>query len=118
MTSQEKLTSTLAKRIGKGLKADLAAESIRQNYKGTGSKVADRQLYCRFKNGAVIDLWVYGSGVVQLGGCCERHQNGAHVRPATRAVPAGETIDDTYEAVRAALAAWLNPPSPRIEGKV
>ena len=53
----KEFNTQLAKLLQK-LKKDAGAESLQQNYKGTGSQVHRRQLYTIFKSGAVIDLWL------------------------------------------------------------
>jgi hypothetical protein len=66
MTADE-FNTALAKML-QGLKKDLGAKNVRQNYKGTGSKKHARQLYVTFTNDVMIDLWLE-AGVVNLGGC-------------------------------------------------
>ena len=106
MTSQEKLTSTLAKRIGKGLKADLAAESIRQNYKGTGSKKHRRQLWIRFKSGAVIDIWLE-ERLVSFGGVVSN--GGGSPSPSPHSVLYKEkTPEQVYAEAMPILKAWAD----------
>lgn len=58
--------TTLAKLL-QGLKKDLGATTIRQGYKGTGSKSFKRQIFVRFANDKHIDLWLE-SNRVECGG--------------------------------------------------
>ncbi len=106
MQTTEQYTGALAKRIGKGLKKDLGAKTVRQNYKGTGSQAARRQLYCRFSTGAVIDIWI-GTDGVRLGGVVEIDGAGNRVKPATNIVR-GDDIEVIYGAVKDALDPWVN----------
>jgi hypothetical protein len=42
-------------------------KSIRQGYKGTGSKSAKRQLWVRFQDGSVTDIWLMNQSAVYGG---------------------------------------------------
>ena len=78
----EKVTNLVAKAFKKH-KKDAGIKSLSQNYKGTGSKIADRQLYIRFTNGAVIDIWVYPT-FVQYGGVVAMRADGKRIEPQPR----------------------------------
>lgn len=65
-TDSLEFSKALAKEIKRHKKA-LNVKSIQQNYKGTGSKAHKRQLYIRFNNGEVIDIFLEGPYVL-LGG--------------------------------------------------
>lgn len=75
MTAAEDInafTTQLAK-LFQRLKKDAGASGVKQNYKGTGSQKFRRQLWCRYKSGAVMDIWldqkaVRFGGVVMTGG--------------------------------------------------
>jgi len=103
----EEYTGRVAKELGR-LKKSMGATSIRQNYKGTGSKRAARQLWIHFDNGAVQDIWVYPSKV-ELG------RGVVHNRPS-KINPIGKTSvtlggRDPYEAaveVAEVLRAWAH----------
>jgi len=94
------LTGLLAKEIRKQLKT-IGAVNIRQGYKGTGSQAAVRQLWCRFDNGAVIDLWIGRGTVVQLGGVVRNGGQGPRNN-----VPHKDTVGDTAKAVFDAVKLW------------
>ena len=59
-------SNALSKEIKKHKKA-LNIKSIKQNYKGTGKQAHRRQLWIRFNNGDVIDIFLDGP-VVRIGG--------------------------------------------------
>lgn len=96
--------TALAKALGR-LKKDAQAETIRQNYKGTGSKKAVRQIWVRFKNGAVIDLWLE-HGYLGFAGVVAR--GGATALP--KGIPyRGQTVEQVYQETLAILQPWANP---------
>ena len=66
----EAFTGEVAKAIQKHKKV-LGVSNIRQNYKGTGSQVARRQLYVSFKTNQVIDIWL-DENAVKFDGCCRQ----------------------------------------------
>lgn len=51
----------------KNLKKDAGAISIKQNYKGTGSRKYRRQLYVRFSDNEVTDLWLEDNHIQTYG---------------------------------------------------
>lgn len=59
-----KLFATEIKKLHKGTTA-------RVNYKGTGSKSNQRQLWVNFPNGSTVDVWFYEDHV-QIGGVIDR----------------------------------------------
>ncbi len=66
MTDIDQFNTELAAAL-KGLKKDLGAVSIRQGYRGTGSKQHRRQVFIRFANQESIDLWLKEDRI-ELGG--------------------------------------------------
>jgi hypothetical protein len=62
----EAFTAEIARQLRKH-KLSLGIKNFRQNYKGTGSQKAARQIFISFKNGSVIDVWIYPT-YVQYGG--------------------------------------------------
>lgn len=99
----------LARLIGKGLKKDAGAATIRQNYKGTGRKKARRQLWVNFKSGATIDIWV-DMGFVKLGGVVTRRPEGSETVLSKTKIPYGnQTPEQVYAEVAKVLKPWANP---------
>ena len=85
----------------KKLKKDLGATKIRVNYRGTGSKRADRQVFVRFGEGGyndVIDIWVQKGGTT-LGGIYNRLK----VPPISHE---GKTPAQVYKIILKYLTAW------------
>jgi hypothetical protein len=73
--------TVLARKL-KSLKKDLGVLSIRQGYKGTGTRAYRRQMWVYMPPDAQpIDLWLEG-GFVALGGCC--HTNYGRVNVGER----------------------------------
>lgn len=105
MNRIEKHTADIAKLVRSGFKRELGALSVAQNYKGTGSQAGSRQLWCRFSNGAVIDIWI-GYRKPRLGGVVRRH-------PENAMMPFYDIVDDytdpeaIYAAIFNAVKAWL-----------
>lgn len=64
-------SNALSKEIKKHKKA-LNIKSIKQNYKGTGKQAHRRQLWIRFNNGEVIDIFLDGP-LVRIGGVLKTH---------------------------------------------
>lgn len=64
------------------LKRDAGAETVAQNYRGTGKQAFRRQLFVRFKSGAVIDLWLENSHI-GFGGVV-RNSPPRHSSPASK----------------------------------
>jgi hypothetical protein len=89
------------------LKKDAGAERIAQNYRGTGSQVFRRQLWVRFKSGAVIDLWLERHGV-KFGGVVSISPGGSLPLPRGVAYE-GKTPAQVYAEVAPMLRAWANP---------
>ena len=86
----------------KKLKKDLGATKIRGNYRGTGSKRADRQVFVRFGEGGyssdVIDIWVKKGGTTLTA-------NGSRlgVPPISHE---GKTPAQVYKIILKYLTAW------------
>ena len=101
----------LAKRL-QGLKKDAGATRIAQNYRGTGRQAFRRQLWVRFKSGAVIDLWLEGTRL-GLGGVVKNPPPGSRIDEAVilpRSIPySGRTPEEVYVEAATALRAWANP---------
>jgi hypothetical protein len=55
--ASETFTGEVGRALGK-LKRFCGVQSIRQNYKGTGTQAARRQLWVRLKDGRAIDVWL------------------------------------------------------------
>lgn len=107
----KEFNTQLAKLLQK-LKKDAGAESLQQNYKGTGSQVHRRQLYTIFKSGAVIDLWLE-SDRLGLGGVVTRGVGGV---PMPKSIPYGkDTPEQVYEKAAKLLKAWATPKTAKTE---
>ena len=105
MTDGEKFTGAVAKAIKTHKKA-AGIDSIRQNYKGSGSHAADRQLYIRFNNGALIDIWLY-TIEVHYGGVVIRKPNGQSTMPKSLRYDVGDkTPQEVASGVIADLVEW------------
>ena len=57
MTEQALRTAAIAKAL-LPLKKTAGLAAIRQNYKGTGSQRARRQLWIVLRNGSAVDIWL------------------------------------------------------------
>lgn len=68
----------LAKAFASGLKKQAGAATVRQNYVGTGRAAFRRQVWVRFRDGSVIDLWVEGTKVCLGGVVCNGFEFRAH----------------------------------------
>ncbi len=91
------------------LKKDAGAKSIKQNYKGKGSQAARRQLWIRFKSGAVIDIWI-DMGFVGLGGVVTNRPPGSDVTLSTKRIAYEKrTPEQTYAEVVKVIKPWANP---------
>lgn len=100
----------LAKLLQK-LKRDAGAETIAQNYRGTGKQAFRRQLYVRFKSGAVIDLWLENNHI-GFGGVVRNSPPGT-VRPLQRGVAYGAlSPEEVYEQTAHALGEWAKHTEP------
>lgn len=99
--------NTKLSKLMKGLKKDVGAKSIRQNYRGTGSQKAVRQLWVNFKNGAVLDIWL-NMGNVKFGGIVARHPEHDWTYPDPRQINHGDrTPEALYREMVAALKKWV-----------
>jgi hypothetical protein len=97
LEEQTKMSAALARRIGRGLKKDFGATMAKQNYKGTGSKSAHRQIWCRFP-GAFFDVWLTGN--ISLSG---RYTRASRVEVGVY----DGTPDEVYERIKPTIAAYL-----------
>lgn len=106
MTAAEDIDAfnTQLAKLFQRLKKDAGASSIKQNYKGTGSKKFRRQLWINFKSGAVIDIWLedrlvnFGSVVKNGGGTLEKKT----------VMYQEKTPEQVYAEAMAVLKAWAN----------
>lgn len=100
--------NTALAKLMQGLKRDIGAKAIRQNYRGTGSKAHCRQLYVTLADDRVIDVWL-NSGHAELGGVL-RHTG------MLRDVHYGaKTPEGIYRVIAARLDA-LTKGLPAVEG--
>jgi hypothetical protein len=107
-TDWNEYNTKLAKLMAK-LKKEAGAKSIKQNYKGTGKQKARRQLWVRFKSGAVIDIWI-DMGYVGLGGVVTNRPPGSDVLLSKKRIPYdNNTPEQTYAEVLKVLKPWANP---------
>ena len=86
------------------LKKDAGATSVKQNYKGTGSQKHRRQLWCRYKSGAVMDLWLDGDAV-RFGGVVT---NGGGTLSQKAVAYQDKTPEQVYAEASKVLNAWAN----------
>jgi hypothetical protein len=86
--------TALSKRL-KLLKKDLGAVTVSQGYKGTGSRVYRRQIFVRFSNDKVIDLWLEDEYVL-LGGVCMTNYGKVIINQRN----INEVYDDVVNALR------------------
>jgi hypothetical protein len=106
LEEDEVFTKDLAKAFAKK-KSALGIKSIRQSYKGTGRKKAKRQLWVRFKNGAVIDIWLEPDQI-KLGGVVAVLPNGQRVYPSPSKIPIRvDNVNRLADVMEKALEAWL-----------
>lgn len=99
--------NTKLSKLMKRLKKDAGATSITQNYRGTGSQKAVRQLWVRFKNGAVLDIWL-NMGNVMFGGVVARHPEHDNTYPDPRQINhADRTPEEVYRLAKDALKKWV-----------
>ncbi len=110
----EAYTAAISKAM-KALAARVQGVTFQQNYKGTGSKAAHRQVFVRFPSGAFIDVWLTDGGV-SFGGVAERHPARAW---SPTAIPYSKrSAEAVARDVVAMLAAWgvspqgTRPPPP------
>lgn len=102
LDAAEAFTKALARKM-QGLKRALGARRVAQNYKGTGSKRADRQVYVHLADGDV-DVWLERTGW-RIGGVIDRRPRGA-TRPYPRRGAYQPDLDATWLELLAALQAW------------
>lgn len=88
--------TALARKL-KQLKRDVGATKVRQNYRGTGSKRAHRQLYVGLPGGT-MDLWLR-DGHISLGGVV--NATGISVRYDNK------SVDQVYAEVKRVLETWI-----------
>jgi hypothetical protein len=96
--------NTKLAKLMQGLKKGADAETIKGNYKGTGKQAFRRQLWVRFKNGAVIDLWL-DNGYLKFGGVVARSNSGGQTVPAG-IIYKGKTPEDVFDLALKAIKAW------------
>lgn len=89
--------NTKLAKLAKGLKKDVGATKIRQNYKGTGKRKHRRQLYIDFPGGKSFDLWL-DSGFVRFGGV---------MRTNIPDLDFQDTPEATYREIVRRIKAWL-----------
>ena len=100
--------TTLAKLMQR-LKKDAGAESISQNYRGTGSQAFRRQLWVRFKSGAVIDLWL-DNGRLGFGGVVMNRPPGNAPGVLPKSLPYGDkSPEQVYAEAAELLKVWATP---------
>ena len=87
-------------------RGQLGIASFRQNYNGTGSQKAVRQIWMSFKNGAVIDVWIH-PGVVKYGGVVGIHPSGKRTvpNPSVRKTP--DDAKKTADIIADDLKEWM-----------
>jgi len=96
--------NTKLAKLMQGLKKGADAETIKGNYKGTGKQAFRRQLWVRFKNGAVIDLWLE-NGRLEFGGVVARSNSGGQPKPSP--IPYKDrTPEDVFDLALKAIKAW------------
>lgn len=91
--------NTALSKLMKRLKKDANVKSIRQNYRGTGKQKARRQLWTRFKDGRVLDIWL-DMGSVKFGGVVQGPF------PDPRAIKNARTPAATYDRMVEILNKW------------
>jgi hypothetical protein len=87
------------------LRQDAGAETIRQNYRGTGSRAYRRQLYVRFTNGSMIDLWLEDDRI-ELGGVVRRSASTDQADLPKFIRYASKSPAEIYAEVAHALRSW------------
>lgn len=75
----EVFTAEVSRQLKKK-KKELGIKSMKQNYKGVGNQKAGRQVWIRFINGAVIDVWLYPSHIT-YGGVVNIDPTGSRTKP-------------------------------------
>ena len=94
----------LAKKI-KGVKRDLGVKTIKQGYKGTGGQKHRRQVWLRWEDGSVVDVWL-DDGFFRFGGIVSQ-VGGREVQVSPRQIDYdGKPVDTIYREVVTALQAW------------
>ena len=102
---EEKFTDMIAKAFKKHKKV-AGITNVRQNYKGTGSKRARRQLYIKFDNGAVIDI-VLSPESVQYMGVVAIRADGKRIEPQPRGFKyENMKVADIGKRIADDLASW------------
>ena len=86
------------------LKKDAKASSIKQSYKGTGSRKHRRQLWINFESEAVIDIWLEQDSVV-FGGVVAR---GGGNLSKTHVAYGDRTPEQVYAEAMPILRDWAN----------
>ena len=105
--------SELTKKL-KGLKRDLGVKTISQGYKGTGGQKHRRQIWLRWDDGSVVDVWV-DDGFFSFGGITSQI-GGRNVQVNPRQIDYdGKPVDAIYREVVTALKAWRSlADSPKV----
>jgi len=92
-------------------KRELGIKSMRQNYKGTGSRKAERQLWTRFTNGAVLDLWL-SPEMVMYGGVVGIDASGNRTYPNPRKRPIRGNARRVADMIVDDVQAWFDETAP------
>lgn len=92
------------------LKRDAGAALVKANYKGTGSKRHRRQVFVRFQNGLVIDLWLEDNNI-GFAGVAQRGVQGPN--GFVKEIPyGGRTPEEVYKEVAEVLQHWAANTAP------
>lgn len=92
---QEAFTADISKKL-LGLRSKYGIASIRQNYKGTGSRKATRQLWIRLDNGEGVDVWLEPD-FYQIGGVTINRIKGNFPYSGRTSIQIAEEIASTLQ---------------------
>ena len=106
VTAEEDINvfNTKLAKLFQSLKKDAGATSIKQNYKGTGSRKFRRQLWIRFTSGVVIDIWLENK-LVSFGGVV---MNGGGTLSKKAVLYGEKTPEQVYAEAMPILKAWAS----------
>lgn len=96
----------------KRLKKDVGSCTVKQNYRGTGSQKARRQMWVRFDKGGVIDIWL-DNGFAIFGGIVARREfdgpgfEKTHIPHGTRISYGDKTPEQVYGEIVSYLRPWV-----------